>query len=185
MPRKVALSGLIGGGNAHRPPFFGTGGVRTAQQIAWEFMAQSREYLYTPQLWQRLDGYSAYDEVAVSERIQRWHPVNQSLYTSYKIDDAGHASRRQGGSGSTRFSATEGRYPFLDERVVEFCAGLAPHYKLRWMDGQVSASPRRRPRAAAAHRQARQDHVPRQPGPRFRRAGAAALGGSVAQSRNR
>ena len=33
------------------------------QQIAWEFMAQSREYLYTPQMWQRLDGYSAYDDI--------------------------------------------------------------------------------------------------------------------------
>jgi asparagine synthase (glutamine-hydrolysing) len=37
------------------------------------------------------------------------------------------------GDRATRFSATEGRYPFLDERVVEFCAGLAPRYKLRLM----------------------------------------------------
>lgn len=132
IPRKVALSWLIGGGKAHRPPFFGTGGVRTAQQIAWEFMAQSREFLYTPQFWQRLDGYSAYDDVAVSDRIQRWHPVNQSLYTTYKTLLPGMLLAAKG-DRATRFSATEGRYPFLDERVVEFCAGLAPHYKLRWM----------------------------------------------------
>ncbi len=134
MPRKVALSWLIGGGKAHRPPFFGTGGVRTAQQIAWEFMAQSREFLYTPEFWQRLNGYSAYDEIPVNERIKRWHPLNQSLYMSYQIMMPGLLMAAKG-DRSTRFSATEGRYPFLDERVVAFCAGIAPHYKLRyWTD---------------------------------------------------
>jgi asparagine synthase (glutamine-hydrolysing) len=133
-PRNLALSWLIGGGKTHRPPFFGTGGIRSAQQIAWEFMGQSREYLYTPQLWQRLGGYSAYDEIAAPERIQRWHPLNQSLYMSYQIMLPGLLMAAKG-DRSTRFSATEGRYPFLDERVVEFCAGLAPHYKLRrWTD---------------------------------------------------
>jgi asparagine synthase (glutamine-hydrolysing) len=133
-PRNLALSWLIGGGKAHRPPFFATGGVRTAQQIAWEFMAQSREYLYAPQTWQQLDGYSAYDDIAVPQRIQRWHPLNQSLYMSYQIMMPGLLMAAKG-DRSTRFSATEGRYPFLDERVVEFCAGLAPHYKLRyWTD---------------------------------------------------
>ncbi len=132
LPRKFALSLLIGGGKVHRPPFFGTGGVRSAQQIAWEFMAQSREYLYAPDFWQRLDGYSAYDDVQVSDRIKRWHPLNQSLYTSYKTMLPGMLLAAKG-DRATRFSATEGRYPFLDERVVEFCAGLAPRYKLRWM----------------------------------------------------
>lgn len=134
LPRNVALSWLIGGGKAHRPPFFGTGDVRSAQQIAWELMAQSRERLYTPQLWQRLDGYCAYDDIAAPERIHRWHPLNQSLYMSYQIMMPGLLMAAKG-DRSTRFSATEGRYPFLDERVVEFCAGIAPHYKLRyWTD---------------------------------------------------
>jgi asparagine synthase (glutamine-hydrolysing) len=133
-PRNLALSWLIGGGKAHRPPFFATGGVRTGQQIAWEFMAQSREHLYTPEMWRRLDGYSAYDDVAISERIQRWHPLNQSLYTSYKTMMPGLLMAAKG-DRSARFSATEGRYPFLDERVVAFCASLAPRYKLRvWTD---------------------------------------------------
>ena len=134
LPRNTALSWLIGGGKAHWPPFFATGGVRTAQQIAWEFMAQSREYLYTPQFWQRLDGYSAYDELAIPERIRRWHPLNQSLYTSYQIMLPGLLMAAKG-DRATRFSATEGRYPFLDEHVVAFCASLAPRYKLRrWTD---------------------------------------------------
>ncbi len=68
------------------------------------------------------------------ERIQRWHTLNQSLYLSYQIMLPGLLMAAKG-DRATRFSATEGRYPFLDERVVEFCAGLAPRYKLRgWTD---------------------------------------------------
>jgi asparagine synthase (glutamine-hydrolysing) len=142
--RNFALSWLIGGGSAHRPPFYGTGGVRTAQQFAWEMMAQSRERLYTPELWRRLDGYSAYDDVPVpADRIKRWHPLNQSLYMSYQIMLPGLLLAAKG-DRATRHSATEGRYPFLDERVVEFCAGLAPKYKLRgltdkWLLRRVAA----------------------------------------------
>lgn len=133
-PRFLALNCLIGGGSAHRPPFFGTGGVRTAQQMAWEFMAQSREFLFAPEMWQRLDGACAYDDVRVSERIGRWHPLHQSLYMSYQIMLPGLLMAAKG-DRATRSAATEGRYPFLDERVVEFCAGLAPRYKLRiWTD---------------------------------------------------
>ncbi len=40
LPRRIAMSWMIGGGSAHRPPLFATGGVRTAQQFAWEMMAQ-------------------------------------------------------------------------------------------------------------------------------------------------
>jgi asparagine synthase (glutamine-hydrolysing) len=135
VPSKLGMSWLIGGGAAHRPPVCGTGGVRSAQQFAWEIMAQSRERLYTPELWRRLDGYSAYDEVQIpADRIKRWHPLNQSLYTSYQVMLPGLLMAAKG-DRAARHSATEGRYPFLDERVVEFCAGLAPKYKLRgWTD---------------------------------------------------
>jgi asparagine synthase (glutamine-hydrolysing) len=132
IPRKTALDWLIGGGAAHRPPFFGTGGVRNAQQIVWEFMAQSREYLYAPELWRRLDGYCAYDDVHAPERIKRWHPLNQSLYMGYQVMLPGMLLAAKG-DRATRSAATEGRYPFLDEHVVDFCAGLSPWYKLRLM----------------------------------------------------
>jgi asparagine synthase (glutamine-hydrolysing) len=130
-PRNLMLSWLIGSGSAHRPPFFGTSGVRTAQQIVWEFMAQSREALYAPALWQRLGDHCAYDDLPAPERIKRWHPLNQSLYMAYKIMMPGLLMAAKG-DRSTRFSATEGRYPFLDEHVVDFCASLPPSYKLRW-----------------------------------------------------
>src|SRR5439155_7081360 len=128
--RDAVFDLLIGGGGAHRPAMAALGGVRVAQQISWEIMAQSRERLYAPELWKRLDGYSPYDDVHVpADRFQRWHPLNQSLYAAYQTLLPGMLLGAKG-DRVTRQAATEGRYPFLDERVVDFCAGLAPEYKL-------------------------------------------------------
>ena len=59
-------------------------------------------------------------------------------------------------------ASVETRYPFLDDDVIAFCAGIAPEYKLRgmtekWILRQVAA--RILPRA---DRQPAQDDVPRQ-----------------------
>ena len=48
------------------------------------------------------------------------------------------------GDRSVRNASMEGRYPFLDERVVDFCLTLPPEYKLRgwtdkWLLRQVAA----------------------------------------------
>jgi asparagine synthase (glutamine-hydrolysing) len=130
--RHIAMSWLIGGGRSHQPSFYGTGGLRTAQQFAWELIAQSRERLYSPGLWERLGGYSAYDDLPVPERMKKWHSLNQSLYLAYKVMLPGMLLAAKG-DRATRQAATEGRYPFLDERVVDFCAGLPPRFKLRWL----------------------------------------------------
>jgi asparagine synthase (glutamine-hydrolysing) len=49
------------------------------------------------------------------------------------------------GDRPLRAASTEGRYPFLDEQVVDFCAAIAPHFKLRgltdkWLLRQVAAN---------------------------------------------
>ncbi len=134
LARSFALSGIVGGASTHRPPFAWTAGARTAQQFSWEFLAQSRERLYAADMWQRLDGYQAHADVPVHDRFARWHPLNQSLYLAHKVMLPGMLLSAKG-DRVTRQSATEGRYPFLDERVVDFCASLPPNYKLRgWTD---------------------------------------------------
>jgi len=47
------------------------------------------------------------------------------------------------GDRALRQASTEGRYPFLDEDVVQFCSEIAPQYKLngrtdKWLLRQVS-----------------------------------------------
>jgi asparagine synthase (glutamine-hydrolysing) len=135
---------LVGGGRQHRPPFWAPGGVRLAQQFSWEIMAQSRETLYSSAMWDRLDAYSAHSELPLTNnRIARWDPLNQSLYAAFKVMMPGlllHAK----GDRAVHQASTEGRYPFLDEDVVDFCSQLAPSYKLRgwsekWLLRQVAA----------------------------------------------
>ena len=58
-------------------------------------------------------------------------------------------------------ASVETRYPFLDDDVIAFCAGIAPEYKLRgrtekWILRQVAARI-----LPAADRQPAQDDVPR------------------------
>jgi len=133
--RQIMLSRLIGGGSAHRAPFYGFHGVRFAQQISWELIAQSRERLYSSAMWDRLGTYTAYQDLpALPERLPKWHFLNQSLYAAYKVMLPGLLMVGKG-DRPLRAASTEGRYPFLDESVIEFCSQIAPEYKLRgWTD---------------------------------------------------
>ncbi len=133
--RHTMLSGLIGGGRAHRHDFYAADGVRLAQQISWEIIGQSRERLYSAEMWRSLDSYSPYDDLPLpTGRMRRWHPLNQSLYAAYKVMLPGMLLSSKG-DRALRTASTEGRYPFLDESVVHFCSQIAPEYKLRgWTD---------------------------------------------------
>jgi asparagine synthase (glutamine-hydrolysing) len=133
--RQVMLSRLIGGGSAHRPAFHGADGVRFAQQISWEILGQSREQFYSADMWDRLGTYNPYEDLPpLPERLSKWHPLNQSLYAAYKVMLPGLLMVAKG-DRPLRVSSTEGRYPFLDEKVVAFCSQIAPDYKLRgWTD---------------------------------------------------
>jgi asparagine synthase (glutamine-hydrolysing) len=129
--RWALLSGLAGGGSRHRVPFAATAGLRTHQQLPYEMMAQSREYLYSPDMWEAVDGRSAYDHLHLpADQFRRWHPLNQSLYLAFKVMLPGMLLAAKG-DRPTHNASVEGRYPFLDEQVVSFCAGIEPRLKLR------------------------------------------------------
>ena len=176
-------SWLVGGGRQHSPPFWAPGGVRLAQQYSWEIMAQSRETLYSPSMWDRLGSYSAHQELPLTNnRIGRWDPLNQSLYAAFKVMMPGlllHAK----GDRAVHQASTEGRYPFLDEEVIDFCSQLEPRYKLRgrqekWLLRQVAAQ-----RAAGAGPRTTQNDVSRLYGPSVSGTGPAALGRPAVESR--
>jgi asparagine synthase (glutamine-hydrolysing) len=143
--RKLTLSALLGGRRTHRPQFRATRGLRFDQQLSWEIMGQSRESLYSSDMWHELGDWSAYDEITLPlDKLKRWHPLNQSLYVGYKVHLAGLLLSGKG-DRALRTASTEGRYPFLDEQVVDFCAQLPPEYKVRgltdkWLLRRVAAN---------------------------------------------
>jgi asparagine synthase (glutamine-hydrolysing) len=106
-------------------------------------------------MWERLGTHQAWDELGIDwGRLERWHPLNQSLYVGYKATLAGMQLFSKGDRVAMH-SSVETRYPYLDEDVVEWCAAIAPEYKLRrltekWILRQVAA--RTLPRRLAGRR---------------------------------
>lgn len=141
--RHLLLRRMVGGPTTHRPTFRAAEGARFAQQISWELLAQSRESYYSADMWDRLGDYSAYEDLpALPERMRKWSPINQSLYIGYKVMLNGLLLAAKG-DRVLRTASTEGRYPFLDEKVVQFCSQIDPGYKLRgatdkWLLRQVA-----------------------------------------------
>ena len=120
-----------------------TRGTRVAQQELFDFVGQARMTLYSREMWDRLGDHDPYDDLDLDNpRMRRWNPLNQSLYVGYKVLLAGHMLISKADRVMMR-SSVEGRYPFLDEDVIDFCAGLAPEYKVRgltdkWLLRQVA-----------------------------------------------
>ncbi len=143
LTRKLLLA-AVGGGSDHRAPLLAIGGVRTAQQDMYELIGQARPILYTPKMWERLGEHNPYDDLGITtERMAKWHPMNQSIYVGYKVMLAGLLMISKGDRISMH-SSVETRYPFLDDDVIKFCSEIAPEYKLRgktekWILRQVAA----------------------------------------------
>ena len=119
-------------------------GLRTAQQELYDVLGQTRTLLYSDALWDRLGNDSAYDDLDLpNDRMARWHPLNQSLYVGYKLMLPGLLLFGKGDRIAMN-SSVEARYPFLDDDVIDFCASVAPEYKLRglkdkWLLRRVAA----------------------------------------------
>jgi asparagine synthase (glutamine-hydrolysing) len=119
-------------------------GIRPAQQDLYELIGQARPVLYSSSMWESLKDHDPYGDLDITnERITRWHPLNQSLYVGYKVMLAGLLMIAKG-DRIAMHSSVETRYPFLDDDVINFCAAIAPEYKLRgltdkWLLRQVAA----------------------------------------------
>jgi asparagine synthase (glutamine-hydrolysing) len=134
----------IAGGRMVVPPEQAIGGVRPAQQDLYEMISQCKPILYSDAMAERLGGHSSYADLDITnDRIGRWHPLNQSLYVGYKVMLAGLLMISKGDRIAMNASV-ESRYPYLDDDVIAFAAGISPEYKLRgmtekWILRQVAA----------------------------------------------
>ncbi len=141
--RRLFFGPIVGGNTSRLPPFAAIDGMRTAQQLTYEMMASSRDRLYSHDMWRAIDGYRPYDELGLdTARMRRWHPLNRSLYVANKVMLAGMLLAAKG-DRPIRSASIEGRFPFLDERVVDFCAQLPPKFKLngrtdKWLLREVA-----------------------------------------------
>lgn len=116
---------------------------RPAQRYIYEMMGNAAHMIYSDQMKSNLTDHNPFTDLDLhNERFQQWHPLNQSIYVGYKVMLPGLLMMSKG-DRITMHSSVETRYPFLDEDVIEFCASIAPEYKLRglkdkWILRQVA-----------------------------------------------
>ena len=100
--------------------------------IRWENTAQIKTFFSDGMLAQSgtvedfVDRYTA----TLPEDYTRWDPLSRAQYTEIAIFLSNYLLSSQGDRVAMGHSV-EGRFPFLDYRVVEFACGLPPQHRLR------------------------------------------------------
>ena len=80
----------------------------------------------------RGDVVSEYSNSLPAE-INRWHPFNKAQYIESKTLMSGYLLCSQGDRVLMK-NSVEGRYPFLDHRLIEFANMLHPKYKMKGLN---------------------------------------------------
>ncbi|MBP2234242.1 asparagine synthase (glutamine-hydrolyzing) [Sinorhizobium kostiense] len=102
---------------SHRPRFKGT--AATKLFFSAELRAELNNYDATEELIGRLPA-----------EFGRWHPLHQGQYLESRFLLPGYILSSQG-DRMAMAHGIEGRFPFLDHRLVEFAAQLPPEMKLQ------------------------------------------------------
>lgn len=116
--------------------FFGTG-VDAPGDLLFSHRPRIRatagaKMFFSDDLRATLGDYDAADELAASlpSDFARWHPQHQAQYLETRHLLPGYILSSQG-DRMAMAHGVETRFPFLDHRLVEFAAGLAPGVTLR------------------------------------------------------
>ncbi len=115
--------------------FFGTGldqpeSPFCSHMTRWQSTAQCKVF-FSEELGAQLRG-DAVERLAggLPEGIQRWHPFNRGQYVEAHTLMSGYLLCSQG-DRMLMANSVEGRFPFLDHRVIEFANQLHPRHKMR------------------------------------------------------
>jgi len=99
---------------------------RTTQRL-WQF--------FTPEVRAEAAAVDPFAEIAsrLPPEIGRWAPLSRDQYVEAHTLLSGYLLCSQG-DRMAMANSVEGRFPFLDHRVIEFANGLPPHHKLRALE---------------------------------------------------
>jgi asparagine synthase (glutamine-hydrolysing) len=102
--------------------------------IRWRNTGRSQRF-FSPELRATVGdaGAAAWDGVPLPPDFHHWSPLARAQYLEVSIFMAEYLLSSQGDRVAMAHSV-EGRFPFLDHRVVQFCNRLPPPFKLRGLD---------------------------------------------------
>lgn len=130
------LSGIQGQSSSYLTGFFGQGledkkDPFYSHRPRWQ-TTSALKGLYSQEMRERLKGYDPVAELRsqLPEEFSGWHPLSQAQYLESAYLLPGYILSSQGDRMSLAHSV-EGRFPFLDHRVVEFASTIPPNLKLR------------------------------------------------------
>jgi asparagine synthase (glutamine-hydrolysing) len=129
------LPALQAQGPAYRDAFFGAGLDRVGDPLFSHlprFAAGVRaRRFHGGGLRAALEGYDPLDDLRASlpADFMRWHPLHRAQYLEATLLLPGYILSAQGDRVAMA-NAVEGRFPFLDPRVVDFASRLPPRLKL-------------------------------------------------------
>jgi asparagine synthase (glutamine-hydrolysing) len=103
--------------HSHRPRLRSTAGTKL---------------FYSAALAADLKGYDAADDLVsrLPERFRRWHPLHQAQYLESRFLLPGYILSSQG-DRMAMAHGVEGRFPYLDHRLVELACRLPPALKVK------------------------------------------------------
>jgi asparagine synthase (glutamine-hydrolysing) len=126
---------MDGAGTGALSSFFRYGLTDTADPLyshlpRWHNTARTKQF-FSAELRAEIGGYDALAEARerLGPKFRRLSPLSQAQYLESTIFMSGYLLSSQGDRPSMA-NSVEGRYPFLDYRVIEFCAKLPPRLKL-------------------------------------------------------
>ncbi len=130
------VAGLAQTGDGFLRAFFGQDLLPTdrpgySHLLRWRNGARLRRF-FSPALSGLLGEYDPVEEFlsALDGALLRWSPLAQAQYLEVTTFLSPYLLSSQGDRVAMAHSV-EGRFPFLDHRVVEFCNRLPPQFKLR------------------------------------------------------
>jgi asparagine synthase (glutamine-hydrolysing) len=97
----------------------------------WEMTSRLKQF-FSDDLRATLAGRDVMDDcrAALPEDFARWHPFHQAQYLETTMLMPGYILSSQGDRVAMAHGV-EGRFPFLDHRLAEFAARLAPRLKMK------------------------------------------------------
>lgn len=123
------------GGEAYLKLFFGQNLVATDQpfyshQLRWQNTARCWRF-FSSALREEIKDYNPLEELAsiLPAEFHKWDAFAQAQYLEITIFLSEYLLSSQGDRVGMAHSV-EGRYPFLDPRVVDYAIRLPPHYKM-------------------------------------------------------
>ncbi|MCA9898017.1 MAG: asparagine synthase (glutamine-hydrolyzing) [Anaerolineales bacterium] len=122
---------------AYLSKFFGHRLTETAEPgyshlLRWRNGARHRR-MFAPEVQQAVGAEKPLPDLPLPSDFARWTPLAQAQFLEIHIFLAEYLLSSQGDRMAMAHSI-EGRFPFLDHNVVEFCNQLPPDFKLRGMN---------------------------------------------------